>query len=274
MSAFEPLQDCFRHTDQTMSEAGLGADITGDPANPEIILSARDHMACLGATIPDMGGSSLYELSLEATSVSLRDPKFCLYLRGPDACTKIPAGGPWKGWTRYETLVSPDPQAVETRMYLYGRRDMATQQVAKVGYRDVKVRPVASPVSVVLVREPDGAPEALGQHRSASVAYDHLNPANFTVTGSGTGVLALAETYAPGWRRVGANAEHASVQGWMNAWPLDGAIDTTLTYAPAHGARLALYLLPFAAALGAASIGWSIRRSRRIAAGAAAEGPR
>ena len=274
MSAFEPLQDCFRHTDQTMSEAGLGAEITGDPENPQIILSARDHMACLGATIPDMGGSSLYELSLEATSVSLRDPKFCLYLRGPDTCTKIPAGGPWKGWTRYETLVSPDPQAVETRMYLYGRRDTATQQVAKVGYRDVKVRPVASPVSVVLVREPDTGRDVLDADRTVSVGYDRLNPANFTVSGSGTGVLALTETYAPGWRRVGANAEHTSVQGWMNAWPLDGAIDTTLTYAPAHRARLALYLFPFAAALGAASIAWSIRRSRRIAAAGRTAGPR
>ena len=274
MSAFEPLQDCFRHTDQTMSEAGLGAEITGDPDNPEIILSARDHMACLGATIPDMGGSSLYELSLEATSVSLRDPKFCLYLRGPDACTKIPAGGPWEGWTRYETLVSPDPQAVETRMYLYGRRDLETQQVAKVGYRDVKVRPVASPVSVVLVREPDAAAGALARDRTTSVAYDRLNPANFSVTASGTGVLALAETYAPGWRRVGANDEHVSVQGWMNAWPLDGSIETTLTYAPAHRARLALYLFPFAAALAAASVAWSIRRSRRIRAAQAMAGLR
>jgi arabinofuranan 3-O-arabinosyltransferase len=274
MSAFEPLQDCFRHTDQTMSEAGLGAEITGDPDNPQIILSARDHMACLGATIPDMGGSSLYELSLEATSVSLRDPKFCLYLRGPDTCTKIPAGGPWKGWTRYETLVSPDPQAVETRMYLYGRRDTATQQVAKVGYRDVKVRPVVSPVSVVLVREPDTGRDMLAEDRTVSVGYDRLNPANFTVSGSGTGVLALTETYAPGWRRVGANAEHTSVQGWMNAWPLDGAITTTLTYAPAHRARLALYLFPFAAALGAASIAWSVRRSRRIAAAGRTAGRR
>jgi arabinofuranan 3-O-arabinosyltransferase len=274
MSAFEPLQDCFRHTDQTMSEAGLGAEITGDPDNPQIILSARDHMACLGATIPDMGGSSLYELSLEATSVSLRDPKFCLYLRGPDTCTKIPAGGPWKGWTRYESLVSPDPQAVETRMYLYGRRDTATQQVAKVGYRDVKVRPVASPVSVVLVREPDTGRDVLDADRTVSIGYDRLNPANFTVSGSGTGVLALTETYAPGWRRVGANAEHTSVQGWMNAWPLDGAINTTLTYAPAHRARLALYLFPFAAALGAASIAWSVRRSRRLAAAGRTAGPR
>jgi arabinofuranan 3-O-arabinosyltransferase len=275
MSAFEPLQDCFRHTDQTMSEAGLGAEITGDPDNPQIVLSARDHMACLGATIPDMGGSSLYELSLEATSVSLRDPKFCLYLRGPDTCSKIPAGGPWKGWTRYETLVAPDPRAVETRMYLYGRRDLDTQQVAKVGYRDVKVRPVASPVSVVLVREPDTDRPVLDVDRTSSVTYDRLNPANFTLSGSGAGtgrdtggVLALTETYAPGWRRVGADAAHASVQGWMNAWPLEeGATEgsTALTYAPARRARLALYLFPFAAALGAGSIAWSLRRSRRIA---------
>ncbi len=264
MSAFEPLQDCFRHTDQTLAEAGLGAEITGDPDNPEIMLSARDHMACLGATIPDMGASSLYELSLEATSLALRDPKFCLYLRGPDTCTKIPAGGPWEGWTRYETLVGPDPQAVETRMYLYGRRDLNTQEVARVGYRDVKVRPVASPVSVVLVRAPQDDADALIAARSTRVAHERQNPANLTATSTGTGVLALAETYAPGWRRAGANAEHTSVQGWMNAWPVAGATTATLTYAPAHRARLALYLFPIAVLAAGASITWSVLRNRRL----------
>ncbi len=282
LSAFEPVQDCFRNDDQTMAEAGLGAQITGDPDNPQIVLSARDHMACLGATIPDMGGASLYELSLEATSLALRDPKFCLYLRGPDACTKIPAGGPWKDWTRYETLVSPDPAAVETRLYLYGRRDLKAQEEAQVGYRDVQVRPVASPVSVVLVREPTSSPDALKTARTSSVAYDRLTPASLSVSGAGAGagagtgrMLALTETYASGWRRAGANDGHSSVQGWMNAWPLETATPTTLTsatltYEPAYRARLGLYVLPFGAALGAASIGWSIRRSRRIAATAAA----
>ena len=88
-------------------------------------------------------------------------------------------------------------------------------------------------------------------------------PARAPATG---GVLALTETYAPGWRRVGGNAEHVPVQGWMNAWPLQGDAAATLTYAPARRARLALYVFPFAAALGAGSIAWSLRRSRRIAA--------
>ena len=108
----------------------------------------------------------------------------------------------------------------------------------------------------------------LERDRTASVGYDRQNPANFTVAGSGTGVLALAETYAPGWRRVGANAEHASVQGWMNAWPLDGAIDTTLTYAPAHRARLALLRL-----FPRSPPPWELRASRG-ASDAAAGSPR
>lgn len=271
MSPFEPLQDCFRHTDQTMAEAGLGAEITGDPDNPQIILSARDHMACLGATIPDMGGASLYELSLEATSKALRDPKFCVYLRGPDACAKIPAGGPWKGWTRYETLIEPDPSAVETRLYLYGRRDLDTQQVARVGFRDVKVRPVAAPMDVVLVREPSDASGALARDRVDAVAYERMNPATFDTSApeAQEGVLALAETYAPGWRRVGGNEGHLAVQGWMNAWPLPGPSEAVLTYAPAHRARLALAVLPAAVLLAALSIGWSVRRTRRRARGTA-----
>lgn len=271
MSPFEPLQDCFRHTDQTMAEAGLGAEISGDPDNPQIILSARDHMACLGATVPDMGASSLYELSLEATSIALRDPKFCVYLRGPDSCARIPAGGPWQGWTRYETLVTPDPAAVETRLYLYGRRDMDTAQVAQVGYRDVKLRPVAAPVSVVLVREPDAGTGLLAQPRATDVGYVRISPAEFRLAEPAEvrdGLVALTETYAPGWGS-GAGDGHGTAQGWMNAWT--GEVPTVLAYAPAARARQALLVTPAAALAAVASLVWFVVRSRRRAAASAGE---
>ena len=72
-------------------------------------------MACIGATVPDMGALSLYELSLEGTSVSLRNPKFCLYLRGPDAARRSPPVDRGRAGRGTRRLVAPDPPAVETR---------------------------------------------------------------------------------------------------------------------------------------------------------------
>ena len=69
------------------------AEYSGDLRDPTITLGARDHMACLGASVPDMGQSSLYRFSLEARKLDSRDPKFCLYLRGPDSCQKLPQAG-------------------------------------------------------------------------------------------------------------------------------------------------------------------------------------
>ena len=59
----------------------------------------------------------------------------------------------WNGWTPYEALLPPDPAAVETRLYLYGMRDLEEKVQSQVEYRGVRLRPVASPSTVVLVRE-------------------------------------------------------------------------------------------------------------------------
>ena len=198
-----------------------------------------------------MGNSSAYELSFEARSVNLRDPQVCLYQRGPDRCTTIPRGGPWKDWTRYSVRVTPDPTSVETRLYLYGLRDLNGRQQAVVEYRDIALRPVAASVDVVLVRQaPSAAP--------ATVTWSKTTPARFSASvegatplaegGTGT-VLALNESYAPGWRAESATglstAARPKVQGWMNGW---AAASTTasasLAYGPDRIAKLALLLLP------------------------------
>ena len=156
LSAFEPLQDCFRYDDRTQEQAGLMASYSGDLRDPTITLGARDHMACLGATIPDMGQSSLYRFALEARKINDRDPKFCLYLRGPDRCQKLPPVTRWNDWTPFSTLVGPDSKAVESRVYLYGLRTLEGADQSRVEYRSIRLNPVASPSSVVLVRQPYG----------------------------------------------------------------------------------------------------------------------
>jgi arabinofuranan 3-O-arabinosyltransferase len=266
IAEFEPLQDCFRYDDQTQKEAGLAAETEGDPDNPTFTLKAREHMACLGATVPDMGASSLYEFSLEAKSIALRDPKFCLYLRGPDACEKLPTAGPWEGWTHYQTLVGPNDQAVETRVYLYGLRDLTGEQQSEVAYRDVKLRPVASTNSVVMVREPAGGDDALSAPRSTRVSSASDNPIMTSfVKPPGPTIIGFIEGYAPGWQLAGA--EHIMLEGWMNGWVVaEDEVKGTLLYRPARIAGFGLIILPIAIVLAIMSIWLSRRRTRRLRA--------
>ncbi|BCJ49590.1 hypothetical protein Asp14428_10650 [Actinoplanes sp. NBRC 14428] len=241
LAPFEPLEDCFRYDDQTAEEAGLSAESQiGADGETTYTLKAVRHLACIGATASDVGAASLYELSMQARSVAVRNPKFCLYLRGPDLCRSLPTVGLYKGWTSYEALVPPDSNAVETRLYLYGLRDLRERQQSQVEYRGVRLRPVASPSSVVLVRQETPA-------ATSTVDWKRQNPAQFTgtLTTSGHTTVALAENAAPGWMLTGVEgARKVTLQGWMNGWVVPAGGEFHVRYAPARTARYALYLLP------------------------------
>jgi arabinofuranan 3-O-arabinosyltransferase len=264
LSEFEPLQDCFRYDDRTQQEAGLMASYSGDLRDPTITLGARDHMACLGATVPDMGQSSLYRFSLEARKLNKRDPKFCLYLRGPDRCQRLPVVSRWQDWTPFATLVGPDAKAVETRVYLYGLRDLEGTQQSRVEYRAIRLNPVASPNTVVLVRQPNGGTPDVMDERSIPVDSERINPARTDIqVGSGAALVALTETSAPGWKLTGFG-KSSPAQGWMAAWEVAGQpVDGAARYLPSGMSRRALYLLPIAivaAFLALAAGAWWRRR--------------
>ncbi|AGL14297.1 hypothetical protein [Actinoplanes sp. N902-109] len=241
LSPFEGLEDCFRYDDETADEAGLAADQQiGPDGETTYTLKAVRHLACIGAEANDMGASSLYELSMEARSVAVRNPKFCLFLKGPDLCRTLPSVAVYNGWTSYQTLIPPDPNTIETRLYLYGLRDLAGKQQSTVEYRGVRLRPVASPSAVVLVRDTPAAP-------TATVDWERHNPTQYsaTVTSSGPTTLGMAENVAPGWLMTGIpGAEKVTIQGYMNAWKLPAGGTATIRYAPARVARYAYYLLP------------------------------
>ncbi|MEU7907597.1 hypothetical protein [Actinoplanes sp. NPDC049118] len=241
LAPFEPLEDCYRYDDQTAEQAGLDAESqVGSDGETTYTLKAVRHLACIGAPASDMGASSLYELSMEARSVALRNPRFCLYLRGPDLCRTLPAVAMYQGWTSYEALITPDPAAVDTRLYLYGLRDLKEERQAQVEYRGVRLRPMASPNAIVLVR--DAAPAT-----KSIVDYSKQNPTQFTgtVTTSGPTAVALAESAAPGWMLTGVEgARKVTLQGWMNGWLLPEGGTVTMRYAPARISRYAFYLLP------------------------------
>ena len=245
LAPFEPLEDCFRYDDQSPEQAGLSAESQiGPDGETTYTLKAVRHLACIGSSAADVGAASLYELSMQARSVAVRNPKFCLYLRGPDLCRTLPTVAAYRGWTRYEALIPPDPEAVETRLYLYGMRDLQEKQQSQVEYRGVRLRPVASPSSIVLARR-------TATTRSSMVDWQRRNPAMFTgtVVAGGRTAVGLSETAAPGWQLGGVDgARPVTLQGWMNGWLLPSGGDVTVRYTPARMARYAYYLLPLAIA--------------------------
>ncbi len=267
LADFEPLQDCFRYDDKDQEEAGLMAEYSGDLRDPTITLGARDHMACLGATVPDMGQSSLYRFSLEARKLDSRDPKFCLYLRGPDRCQRLPVAGPWDDWTPYATLVGPSDQAVETRVYLYGLRTLEGTEQSRVEYRSIRLNPVASPSSVVLVRQPYGGTPDLMDDRTIQAQSKEVNPTRTDVeVGPGAALVALTQTNAPGWNLTGFGKSSAA-QGWMASWKVEGQpVDGAARYLPASKSRQALYLLPVAIVSAFAAMAMGVWWRRRKAA--------
>ena len=265
LSDFEPLQDCFRYDDQTPQQAGLYVQrLTGEP-QPAFRMGARAHTACVGATAPTMGASSLYVLSFEAKKVALRDPKVCLYRRGPDNCLTLPVTQWTTKWQPYSTLIQPDPTAVETRLYLYGLRDLAGKSQSEVDYRAVRLTPVASTSTVVLVRDTPVVPVP-------AVDWSRVDPTRYPVALSGPGtVLVLRETSAPGWQAQGfpsgVQTTHTAVEGWANAWLVPpGRTQGSLVYGPARISRYALLALPIAlvaAFLWILAARWLRRRGRR-----------
>lgn len=283
LADFEDLQDCFRYDDQSIDQAGLEArTFEGDDGASVIELKARAHMACLGATIPDFGASSLYTLQYDYRSINLRKARVCLFQRGPDACAPLPANGAETTWTTYSTPVRPTLPAVETRLYLYGSRDLEERDQAVVQYRRVRVTPVATPSAVVVTRDVT-VPEP------PVVTTTKQSPTRYGVTveqlDEGT-VVGLAETWAPGWivegLPAGAEAEHVRLDGWANGWritglPADaGPVAFTIRYRPARVARAALLIslatVPAAAAwwfLAPVLLGRLRRRFPRVPGGGA-----
>jgi arabinofuranan 3-O-arabinosyltransferase len=129
---------------------------------------------------------------------------------------------------------------VGARLFLYGLRDLDGQRQSRVEYQSVRLRPVASPSAIVLVRQDEGT-------APAAARWIKHDPTRFsgTVTGTGPTTVALAENAAPGWRLTGVDgAEPVTVQGWMAGWSLPRGGQLTLRYTPARVARYALYLLP------------------------------
>ena len=143
------------------------------------------------------------------------------------------------------------------------------------------MRPVASPMSVVMVRQPYGGTPNVMDDRTMTAEYKEVNPAQYKVSvGPGAMIVALTETSAPGWSLTG-HGKAIAAQGWMAAWPAEmQPVEGTARYIPSTRGRQALMLLPIAllGAFSAMFLGrwWRRReaaRQERIEAATAAGTP-
>jgi arabinofuranan 3-O-arabinosyltransferase len=246
LADFEPLDDCFRYDDRTVEEAGLEARPLPEDGGPAFELRATHHMACVGATAPDFGGTSLYEVSFDHRSLELRKPRVCWYLRGPDVCEPMSQPGSDREWTGFRRDVRVRIPTVEARLYLYGMRDLAGERQSVVQYRRVQVRPPAIPSTIVLVRAPEPMTES-------PVDWSRTTPASFRISAPeapARTTVGITETFAPGWSLLGlpdgATATKVAGNGWQSAWIIEGLdgrpLDAVAVYTPAFTARKALLL--------------------------------
>ena len=122
---------------------------------------------------------------------------------GPDRCTTIPRGGPWKDWTRYSVRVTPDPTSVETRLYLYGLRDLNGQRRQAQVHRAAEQVGLLGFFRVSLVR--------LGRHADGRVRQRELG-VDVEMYEAGVGHA------GPGWSAQAPGADAGIVAGVGKRW--------------------------------------------------------
>ena len=235
-----------------------------------ITLGARDHMACLGASVPDMGQSSLLPVLAGSPQARLPRSPSSAYICGVRTVARnCRRQGRGTVGRRSPLLVNPGAKAVETRVYLYGLRDLDGQEQARVEYRSIRLNrwplPARSCWSANLKARPPTSWQA-GPSARESTPHQSGPHRDVRVEAGAAGRLDPRPTR--GWNLTGFGKSSAT-QCWMASWVVDGqAVDGSARYLPIEE-PLGLYLLPIAvvAAFLAIWAGTLWRRRRRCADG-------
>jgi arabinofuranan 3-O-arabinosyltransferase len=245
------LRDCGRSDRRTPRQVGLSAEVVERDGIPTLRLGARDHAACVAIPLGGLRQRAALQLRLSYRSVSGNAPRICLWQQGPNRCARFPRllGSP--GWNRIEATVTPTAGTRSVRLFMYADGGDRVRTVTE--YRDISIdRP--RPAVALGVLPVDARPR---------VSYRRLTPDEFRVRvqdARGPFLLALSETFAPGWRldaegRDSTHLAHLPVNGYANGWrvPWSGTYEITIAYRPERFARWArradLLLIPFVAAL-------------------------
>jgi arabinofuranan 3-O-arabinosyltransferase len=225
----------------------------------EFTLTGASGVGCVRADLgrPDHGAP--YRVELDYRTVSGRPARICLWQEGPNRCADLPVLEKQARWRHLSAVVAP--AAGTRRLHLYLFVDGQPVRSTAVSYRAVRVTPdVSSEVRVRDTRRAGPAPAL-----ASTGGGEHYR---VVVTGATGGfVLALAESYASGWRISGLppgwRARHVTVDGYANGWVIEGsgAAELSLDYAPGRWARGAATVS--AATLAAAVLASVLLRARR-----------
>ncbi|WP_018348171.1 hypothetical protein [Longispora albida] len=247
------LGDCNRYA--SSADPGITVRQTGTTG---VELTARTGSACLWQPLSGEP-TRPYRLNLAYENHAGAPARICVWQTGPERCATLPALSPAPGWHRLSTVVHPEPGTTELKLFLYADgRTPAT----KVGYREVTWQPDGLAEAIMLTpagrtaAKPDFRPLGSGPQRH-SIRLTGLR---------GATVVALAESYAPGWRLRGLpdgwKARHVLVDGYANGWLVEGRGDAVLTaaYAPGelsgHGAAASVATLTILGLRGARRRMW------------------
>ncbi|MHB1613708.1 MAG: hypothetical protein ACYCYA_05190, partial [Actinomycetes bacterium] len=151
-------------------------------------LSAGTDSACEATNLQWHGGSLLLQLFVR--HIAGAPPRMCLWETPIDRCVTAPALPSAPGWTRYRTVVSPDPGAKRLGLFLYADSSVPGQQTTNE-YADVLVNQFHSPArSVVIIGSPA------------------TRRGNVTLTTNG-------QSFSTVWTAAG---QHVIVNGLTNGW--------------------------------------------------------
>lgn len=253
------LEDCGASDARTPAEAGLRLRrLSGD----WVELGARAHVACAWTSAGTTERGAVYRLSFDHRTLSGRPARVCVWQVGAERCADTPELASGSSWATFAATFRPDPDASELRIYLYADGEESGPPT-RVQYRGLSLEP-ALPATIALERRGDMAPVA------PSVRWEEEGPDRFRVQihrASGPFLLALAESFAPGWSLRGLpqgwTAEHLEVDGYANGWRVQGrgSASLTLEYRPARPVRFAA-----AVSLGTAlacAVFWAVLAVRR-----------
>lgn len=272
--------DCDRFDEHPPAEVGLAARRVRRSADGAFALAlyASAHSACVSRTLRRFDPEATYRLSFDYLHLRGAGPRVCVWQERLARCRSLPPLVVRRGWRRYDETFRTDPGASRLTLYLYADGVPAGTAVL---YDDVTLEPVQPFPRLALVGERRGIADRI------TGVVERVTPASYRVDvdrfPSGPFLVALRETFDPGWVLDAETAAPVRVDGFAQGWIVDRAAAGALriTYRPQRWVDAARTIsgvaLLIAATFAAAQLvrrvrtTWALHLGRRGGAAAAPE---